>query len=163
MEVVGVDPGLSGALASWNGESLYHIEVPTLKAASRGREVDWATLTFHVDLLFSQADHGFIERVMSRPGEGVSSAFKFGYVAGGLRAMLVTRGLPTTLVTPSKWKKALGIGAAKDAAVARATQLFPVYAPIFRGPRGGLKDGVAEAALIAYYGYCQLTNTEIRT
>lgn len=157
MNVLGIDPGLSGALASWNGEELFTLEIPTMKAASRGREVDWADLVFNADLYFrGTIDHGFLERVNSRPGEGVSSAFKFGTVYGGLRVMLTTMGTPYTLVTPQKWKKALSLGNSKDAAVARASQLFPQYAHLFRGPKGGLKDGVAESALIAYYGYLEM-------
>lgn len=156
MEIVGVDPGLNGACASWNGDRLFTVEVPTLKAASRGREVDWASLFSEVDILFHEADHIFIERVGSMPGQGVASTFKFGYVAGGFRGMFTAMGKPITLVTPQKWKKALSVGAAKDSAVARATQLFPTYAHLFRGPKGGLKDGVAEAALIAYYGHQEM-------
>ena len=158
MIVLGIDPGLSGALASWNGETLITLEVPTFKAASRGKEVDWATLAFNVDLMFPEVDHAFIERVSSRPKEGVASAFKFGYVCGGLRGLIVARGVPLTLVTPLTWKRAMGLGTAgKDAAVARATQLFPIEAGSFRGPKGGIKDGVAEAALIAYYGHSAMS------
>jgi hypothetical protein len=38
-------------------------------------------------------------------------------------------------------------------AVEKASELFPDHAYMFYGPRGGLIDGNAEAALIAYYGY----------
>ena len=94
---------------------------------------------------------------MSRPGEGVSSAFKFGVVFGGLRAITAAKGVPITLVNPSVWMKGMGVGrGSKEASVIRASELFPTYAAEFRGPRGGIKDGVAEAALIAKYGYDKL-------
>ena len=107
---------------------------------------------------FFYAEHVFLERVHSRPGEGVSSAFKFGCVFGGLRAMIAAKVIPLTLVTPTVWMKEMGVGrGSKEASVLRATELFPSHASAFRGPKGGKKDGVAEAALIARYGYDRLT------
>lgn len=157
MNVLGIDPGLSGALAQWDGETLTTFEIPSIKSTGRGREVDWAALNEGWDRHFFYADHVFLERVGVRPGEGVSSAFKFGLVFGGLRGMLAAKLLPVTLVTPTSWKKAYSLQAAKEAAVIRASELFPRNAGEFRGPRGGIKDGVAEAALIARYGYDKLT------
>lgn len=158
MNVLGIDPGLSGAMAMWDGTTLTLLEIPTAKSTGRGREVVWSELNAKWDDLFFWADHVFLERVMSRPGEGVSSAFKFGLVFGGLRGMIAAKLIPSTLVTPSVWMKAMGVGrGSKEASVIRATELFPAHAEAFRGPRGGLKDGVAEAALIARYGYDKLT------
>lgn len=158
MKVLGIDPGLSGALAQWDGESLTTYEIPTIKSTGRGREVDWSVLNEAWDERFFWADHVFLERVMSRPGEGVSSAFKFGLVFGGLRGMIAAKLLPVTLVTPNVWKKHYGIQASKSGAVIRASQLFPQNAGEFRGPKGGLRDGLAEAALIAKYGFDRLSN-----
>lgn len=165
MKVVGIDPGLNGGIAMWDGESLFLTEIPTVKAAKRGNEVTWSVLYDWFDMSFCGADHAYIEKVNAMPktgagqgkGQGVASAFKFGYVAGGLRSMIASRHIPCTLVPPNTWKQAIKVPKAKDGAVARADQLFPDYASMFRGPRGGLKDGPAEAALIAYYGYLQLT------
>lgn len=156
MNVLGIDPGLSGALAMWNGSQLTLAEIPSQKATGRGREVNWSALNEIWDDQFFWADHVFLERIGTRPGEGVSSAFKFGLVFGGLRGLIAAKMLPLTLVTPTKWKKAYNLAAAKEAAVIRASELFPSHASAFRGPRGGLRDGVAEAALIAKYGYDNL-------
>lgn len=144
----------------WNGSELRMLEVPTLKSSGRGREVNWALLNDRWDDLFFWADQAFLERVMSRPEEGVSSAFKFGTVFGGMRGMLAAKATPTTLVTPTVWKKYFGLSASKDAAVLRASELFPAYAELFYGPKGGKKDGTAEAALIARYGYDKLTKEQ---
>lgn len=154
--VLGIDPGLSGALASWDGEELVLYEIPTMKAQGRGREVAWSELYQEWQAHFWNCDHVFLERVMSRHGEGVSSAFKFGFVTGGFRGIIAAMELPVTLVTPGVWKKHYGIQASKLGAVRRASELFPSYARLFRGPKGGLKDGPAEAALIALYGYDKL-------
>ena len=158
MRVLGIDPGLSGALAQWDGEELILYAIPSFKSSGRGREVDWSALNDAWNRDFICADHGFLERVNVRPGEGRSSAFKFGLVYGGLRAMLAAKMTPATLVTPGVWMKAMGVGrGSKEASVIRASELFPANASEFRGPKGGLRDGVAEAALIARYGYDKLT------
>lgn len=156
MVVLGIDPGLSGAFAQWDGEELILYEIPSVEARTRGREVNWPLLWQDWSVYFWEAQHVYLERVSSRPKEGVASAFKFGTVFGGLRAMVAAKELPLTMVTPHVWKKHYGIMASKKGAVLRASELFPGHADMFRGPRGGMKDGVAEAALIARYGYNQL-------
>lgn len=156
MNVLGIDPGLDGAISMWDGKGLVVYRIPAIKAQGRGREVQWEVLNLAWHEHFWEADHAFIERVMSRHGEGVSSAFKFGFVAGGLRGMIAAKQIPCTQVTPGVWKKWYGIQASKSGAVRRACELFPSNADQFTGPRGGMKDGEAESALIAKYGYDKL-------
>lgn len=157
MRVLGIDPGINGALASWDGESLVVMGVPSYEGRGRGRTVDATALADDATLLFSNCDHAFVEDVNTRPSEGRSAAFKFGTVYGEL-LMLVTGvlRLPRTMVTPAKWKPRMGVKADKADAVGRARELWPRSAHLFVGPKGGPKDGVAEAALIAYYGRQQL-------
>lgn len=156
--VIGVDPGLKGALAFYDGTSLHTVSMPVAKAATRGNEVMWAVLKSEFDLPYElmKPEHVFIERVHSKPKEGVASAFKFGYVSGGLRGFVTAYELPVTMVTPNQWKRALRVGNAKQASLARACELFPNHTDQFYGPKGGLRDGPAEAALIAWYGYREL-------
>ncbi len=40
---IGIDPGLTGAIAQWDGEYLTLLEIPTFKSKGRGREVDWTS------------------------------------------------------------------------------------------------------------------------
>lgn len=161
VKVLGIDPGLFGALALYDEDGLHDVlDIPIQKASGRGNEVNWPVLNQQWDDLFFWTDHVFLERVASRPGEGVSSAFKFGTVFGGLRGLCAAKLLPLTLVTPNVWKKSYGIQASKSGAVRRASELFPEQAQQFHGPRGGLRDGPAEAALIARYGFYQLVNGE---
>ncbi len=158
MFILGIDPGLKGALAMWDGQQhLDLLDMPIGKSTGRGNEVLWPALNDYWDGLFIWADHVFLERVHSMPREGVSSAFKFGTVFGGLRAMAAAKRLPLTLVTPNQWMKEIGVGkGSKEASIIRATELFPKYAKSFRGPKGGKKDGVAEASLISLYGHRKL-------
>lgn len=158
--IIGIDPGLDGGIAILEGPKALTVhDIPTLKERTRGREVDWAALSrLYMQYDIFEIEHAFIEQVHSMPKQGVASSFKFGYVAGGLRGLVAAWGIPTTMVTPQRWKKGLKLARTKDAAVARASELWPKVN--FHGPKGGLRDGVAEAALIAYYGWKELHNAD---
>lgn len=152
MILCGIDPGLSGAVAFLNMAD-QHCDVhpmPTLALSRSGknkREVDAYALA---DLLRSvTVGHAFVELVGPMPGQGVSSvgAFMKGY--GIVLGVVATVGIPLTLVAPAKWKRVLGVPAAKDAARARASQLLPWAAHQWARAKD---DGKAEATLIALYG-----------
>lgn len=167
MKIIGVDPGLNGGIAMYcsgsyrENQELIVMEIPTLKSSTgRGNEILWAELVDTFDVMFDGAQHAFIERVQAMPGNGASSMFKFGYVAGGIRGILAAKRIPVTMVQPAKWKHAMGLGKSKDVAVSRACELWPDSVSSFRGPKGGNKDGPAEAALIAKYGHDTLLRTD---
>lgn len=96
-----------------------------------------------------------LEKVHSMPREGVSSAFKFGTSYGIWRGILASFEIPFMQPTPQAWQKGIperGVGdkkKAKTAIVTYASQLFPSAAPLLRGPKGGIKDGRADALMIA--------------
>ena len=73
--------------------------------------------------------------------------------------MLASFRLPFVEVAPRTWQKGV-IAKAQDKkpSVAAAGRLFP-NAPLF-GPKGGAKDGRADALLIAYYCLRQYTKNE---
>ena len=50
MRILGIDPGLSGALAFWSDGVLDVHDIPTMKARTRGREVDWSEAARIVDI-----------------------------------------------------------------------------------------------------------------
>jgi len=148
MWILGIDPGLRGACSLTDGKTVRLFSIPTFKS-TKGREVNWSETASYIQM-YGKIDHCFIERVGVMPGQGISSGFKFGYVAGGLRGIIATLRIPVTLVTPSVWKKEFSlIGKDKDASRARATELFPEASSYFV-----LKsyDGRADATLIALYG-----------
>lgn len=153
MKIIGVDPGINGAIGAYDGTSLIVMDFPTLKSKGRGKEVNWVILADEFDVLFTDGDHAFIELVGARPLEGRGSVFKFGYATGGVRAMIAAHHIPLTAVTPTKWKAAMKLTSDKDYSRTRATELFPKSAAEFKLKKDNNK---AEAALIAYYGYTQL-------
>lgn len=162
--VIGIDPGLSGALALYHSPSgqLVVEDMPTFqlakgKKAKRfldygmvGRIIsDWAR-DFH--------PRAFIELVGVMPGQGIASAFDFGRTTGALIQACASALISFEQVTPQVWKRAMGIatGSGKDASRARASNLFPRHAALFSRVKD---DGRAEAALIARYG-AQTLNLE---
>ncbi len=152
MKIIGIDPGLSGALALLNAEGLTVFDVPAVKARrGRGREVLWPEVARWVDNVASEShiNHAVIEAVGAMPKQGVSSMFKFGYVCGGLHVAMAMSFIPVTFVTPAQWKRDMGLPKGKDAARARAMELFPRHSGLFVRKKD---DGRAEAALIALWG-----------
>lgn len=151
MAVIGIDPGLSGAIALLDdGDGIDVFDMPVLELARSGkkrREIDPTRLD---DLIRSlRGNRAVLEQAGSRPGQGVASSFAFGKGYGLVLGILVAHGIPYTVVHPTVWKKALHVPAGKDAARARASQLFPGSAQRWTRAKD---DGRAEAALIALWG-----------
>lgn len=153
MIILGIDPGLSGALAiiedGPQGGCLC-VDMPTL-ALSRGgkarREIDAHQLaTLIVNWM---PTHAFIEGMRAMPGQGVSSMFALGKGYGIILGVLAATSIPYTVVDARKWKNAFSLNKDKDAAKARASQLLPAAAHQWPLKK---HDGRAEAALLALYG-----------
>lgn len=149
MRVIGIDPGATGAIVLLeNGEPIEWTEMPIVKIGSATR-VNAAALT---DFIASCCcEHVYVESVHSMPKQGVASSFNFGHSTGTVMGVLGAMGLPHTLVTPQAWKKSVGlIGTDKDAARARAIQLWPKWADLHKKGKG---QALADAALIARHGH----------
>ena len=138
--IIGIDPGKAGAIAYLfeNGEDV--VDMP-----ANPHDL-WELLNEH------RGDYvpvvAYIEKAQSMPGQGVSSTFQTGYGYGQLIMALAALAIPYHEVSPSVWKKAMGLtGTDKEAARALARSQWPT-ASLSRG-----KDhGRAEALLIARYG-----------
>jgi crossover junction endodeoxyribonuclease RuvC len=122
--VLGIDPGLTGALALYCDGEWILLDMP-LAGDAKHRELNGPELCRW--LREHQPDHAFLEFASARPGQGVTSMFKFGVTYGATKMALAACGVPYTIVTPAKWKPAVGIlkGADKEASRLRALQLFP--------------------------------------
>jgi crossover junction endodeoxyribonuclease RuvC len=150
--VIGIDPGISGAIAvfDWHTGNLENvIDMPTLEVDSgktKKRHISAVSLCNYLTL-FSNA-HVVIEKVGAMPGQGVSSMFNFGRSAGIIEGVVAALRMPHTYVTPAAWTKAVGRAAGKDASRMRAMELFPTRAELFKRAKD---DGRADAALIAYW------------
>lgn len=149
--VIGIDPGLSGALARYDLETtaLLVEDMPVFKIGSK-TVIDALGLARLIDVW--GADQGvvaFLEFVASSPQMGVASAFKFGEGCGIVKGVLAANFVRVESVTPPAWKRAMGVKADKDGCRAVAAQRFPRQSGLFARKKD---DGRAEAALIALYG-----------
>jgi Holliday junction resolvasome RuvABC endonuclease subunit len=138
MIVLGVDPGVSGALALNAGSWL-----ETCKLDATERDI-WDTLS-RWNRGYS-IDFACIERVHAMPKQGVSSSFTFGQSYGYLRGLLIASGIRFEEVTPRTWQKSLGClsGGDKNVTKARAQQLFPTLK---------ITHATADALLISEYAH----------
>ncbi len=136
MRVVGIDPGISGAVA-WledNNAAVY---------AMPSTPVDLYQLLRSLD-----ADMVFVEKQGMRPGQSTQSAFKTGQNMGIILGVTASLMLPVVVLSPQSWKKTMGlIGKDKEASRALALQMWPKLPLPFKKD-----EGKAEAALIAYAG-----------
>lgn len=149
--VIGVDPGLGGAIALLRGDHLDLWDMPVIQDGTKKR-VDHAQLAITLDLIAKWGGQGitaYVERVGTRPKEGSASAFSFGRSTGVILGALAAHFIPITEVTPGVWKRATGTPADKDGARLRASALMPQHAGDWPLKK---HDGRAEAALIALYG-----------
>jgi crossover junction endodeoxyribonuclease RuvC len=149
---IGVDPGLSGAIAIISTESLKIFDMPTMTVERNGkakRQVSASELAEMLYLYSGRDCHVYCERVGAVTGQGVTSVFSFGRSFGMIEGILAAFKMPVTFVPPATWVKAVGRGQGKDASRARAMELFPSDQDQFKRVKD---DGRADAALIAYWG-----------
>lgn len=161
MITLGIDPGLSGAIALLRDGGLLGVyDVPSVALKAKGRNVDLPQLaaTFgRIVEMFGIPDECWIEEVHAMPKQGVASSFKFGTAFGIVQGMAAAHMMPIRFVSPHHWKTDLRLPKGKDAARAIASRQWPVMSESFRRVKD---DGRAEAALIALYGYRQTARKE---
>lgn len=147
--ILGIDPGLSGALALYDIDgSLEVVDMPTLQLKTK-RVIDEYALARVIDDWSSRVREVWLEQVGVRPGEGAVGAFTFGRGYGALRGICAANFLTIVDVTPATWKAALKVRGDKDESRLRASALFPRHGALWSLKK---HDGRAEAALIALHG-----------
>lgn len=146
MITIGIDPGLSGAVAALtdSGEFIDVNDLPVI----RDRSLAWidGDLLRMMLLTYIGPKRVVIERVSAMPKQGVASSFQFGVGFGSLLGVVQSLGLPLELVTPATWKRALGLSSDKHASLHKARLLFPTA-----DLRLAKHDGRAEALLLAHW------------
>lgn len=152
--VLGIDPGLSGALAFIDGASVRVYDMPVLSLKRNGKaknEPDFLELARIIRDVEGVPAVAVVEQVSAMPGQGVSSMFAFGKTYGGILGVLAALGIRTELVPPVTWKRwhRIKTDSGKDASRATAKNLFPQQAGLFARVKD---DGRADATLIGVYG-----------
>ena len=151
---MGIDPGVSGAIAIFEGTNLLDaFDVPVIETQSgkkKKRRISPEMLVAEIEDHIDHLAKVYIEDVHAMPGQGVTSMFAFGEAAGLIRGVCAGLKVPVCLIYPITWKRGMKLqGAGKDASRAMAARLWPDKAGLFKRQRD---DGRAEAALLAHYG-----------
>lgn len=152
--ILGIDPGAEGAfvLLRRDGTMAGCWDMPLGEERVGGKvrpRVDAAGVAEYLRFMARDARRVVIEKV--GPSISPRGSFTLGRASGIVEAAAHAFIGHVDFVAPQKWKANFGLGADKDAAVRRAQAFWPTPADMFIGPRGGLLDGRAEAALIARY------------
>lgn len=162
MNVLGIDPGLSGGLAviSRPGAILHYQRMPVKPILDEaGKKTGKKIIDIgQVAALIArfEPNHVFIEKVHAMPGQGVTSMFTFGMGFGMLLGLTYSLEamLHTELVTPQRWQKLLYSSMPSmenTPAKAKAMITFCHLWPDLQAD-GVSHDGVIDSLLIAEYG-----------
>lgn len=155
---VGIDPGLSGAIAFLDaaGEpvGIGIADTPVLTVSrSTGGKRSIMDLPGCRELLLSVAPASslrvVLEQVGPMPGQGVTSMFRFGEGYGAWQGLLAALQIPHQLVHPQRWQRAMldGVPRGDGASLLVARRRWPGI-DLHRK-----KDhGRADALLLAEYG-----------
>lgn len=154
--ILAVDPGLTGALA-WldrRADASIHllavVDMPTAKAKQGKTEKSHVQPHVLAQIMANpiiRPEAVVVEDVHALPGQGVTSMFRFGFVAGVIAGVAAGLGYPLHHVRTNEWQPLAGVRKGDDAGRLRATQLFPDQAMLFARK---MDHNRADAALIGY-------------
>ncbi len=130
MKIIGIDPGLSGAIAILEGKKVIKIfDMPVMAEGKKNkRQLNSAQL---VNIIRENTNSSeeiivVVEQVNAMPGQGVTSMFNFGQTFGAIKGVCAALQLPIFFVRPSKWKKHFElIKASKDSSRTKTIEMYP--------------------------------------
>ena len=155
MKIIGIDPGLSGAIAVLeNNKVLNMFEMPVMSEGKKNkRQLNSALLVSLIRENISKSEEVAIvvERVNAMPGQGVTSMFNFGQSFGVLKGIFSAMQIPMDFISPVKWKKFYNlINTQKDSSRTKAIEFFPYISSKLSRKKDANK---ADAILIASFYY----------
>ena len=133
MKIIGIDPGLSGALAILDNSNVIDvIDLPVMAEGKKNkRQLNSAHLSQYMvkNIVNIEDTVVVVEQVNAMPGQGVTSMFNFGQTFGAIKGIAATLKIPIFFVRPSKWKKHFElIKTSKDASRTKAIEMYPSLA-----------------------------------
>ena len=132
MKIIGIDAGLSGAIAVLEDIKVLSLfEMPVMAEGKKNkRKLNSAQL---VNIIKENTNDDeeiavIVEQVNAMPGQGVTSMFNFGQTFGAIKGVCAALGLPIFFVRPSKWKKDFElINSSKDASRTKVIEMYPSF------------------------------------
>ena len=130
MKIIGIDPGLSGAIAILENNKVINIfDIPVMSEGKKNkRQLNSALLVKMIkDNINSHEEVSVVvEQVNAMPGQGVTSMFNFGQTFGAIKGICAALELPIFFVRPSKWKKYFElINSSKDSSRTKVIEMYP--------------------------------------
>ena len=130
MKIIGIDPGLSGAIAVLENNKVLNIfDIPVMSEGKKNkRQLNSAQLVKLLKDNISENEEVsvVVEQVNAMPGQGVTSMFNFGQTFGAIKGICAALDLPIFFVRPSMWKKHFElINSSKDSSRTKAIEMYP--------------------------------------
>ena len=153
MKVIGIDPGLSGAIAVLEEKRVLGIfDMPVMAEGKKNkRQLNSAQLVNVIKANINQNEEisVVVEQVNAMPGQGVTSMFNFGQTFGAIKGVCAALKLPIYFVRPSKWKKHFElINSSKDSSRTKVIEMYPTLSDQLSKKKDVNKS---DAILIAIY------------
>ena len=155
MLIIGIDPGITGAICFFeDGQVKDIIEMPNMAEGKKNkRQINGPQIYNEIlsriknvpikDILV------VIEQVSAMPGQGVTSMFNFGQSFGVIKGVCSAMQLSMHFVRPVKWKKYYNlIKTEKDASRTKVIEIFPYISAKLSRKKDSNK---ADAILLASY------------
>ncbi len=157
MLIIGIDPGISGAICFFeNGQVKEIINMPVMADGKKNKRQINGPQTYNEILRriknYPKKDITVvIEQVSAMPGQGVTSMFNFGQSFGVIKGICSAMQLSIFFIRPAKWKKYFGlIKTEKDASRTKVIEIFPYISSELSRKKDSNK---ADAVLIASFFY----------
>tara|TARA_Y100000590_G_C15368070_1_gene881472 strand:+ start:74 stop:553 length:480 start_codon:yes stop_codon:yes gene_type:complete len=153
MIIIGIDPGVSGAISILENKKVLEIfEMPTMIDGKKNkRQVNGSQLANIIKETLDSNKETIVvvEHVNAMPGQGVTSMFNFGQSFGVVKGVCSALSIPIYFVRPTKWKKHFNlIKTHKDASRTKVIEIYPNISSKLSRKKDSNK---ADAILIARY------------
>ena len=155
MLIIGIDPGISGAICFFeDGQIKEIIDMPVMADGKKNkRQINGPQIYNEILIRINKFQKKdiivVIEQVSAMPGQGVTSMFNLGQSFGLIKGICFAMELPIFYVRPTKWKKYFDlINSAKDASRTKVIEMFPQISHLLSKKKDANK---ADAILIASF------------
>ena len=155
MLIIGIDPGISGAICFFEkGEIKEVMEMPSMAEGKKNkRQINGPQIFNEIEKRIKSFEKKnvcvVVEQVSAMPGQGVTSMFNFGQSFGVIKGICAAMQLPIYFVRPAKWKKYFNlIKTNKDASRTKVIEIFPYISSKLSKKKDSNK---ADAILIASF------------
>ena len=143
MYIIGIDPGISGAICFFeDGQVKEIIEMPIMAEGKKNkRQINGPQIFNEIQERIKSIPKKdisvVIEQVSAMPGQGVTSMFNFGQSFGVIKGICSAMQLSIHFVRPAKWKKYFNlIKTEKDASRTKGNRGFSLHLSPFIKKKG---------------------------